>query len=142
MAKMIKVTIDRSKWMTAPNKFGESLLLDGKGNMCCMGFLAVACGVSKEKLRGKAVLNNLAITEVNKLPKILKKEIIKSGPWPQVLQVKTKNFSLNGMAIEDAFYELNDHPRNSKARRESMLTQHFKEIGVTAKFVGKYAGEK
>ena len=44
---MHQFTIKRSKWLRNPKK---SVLLNGKGSMCCLGFYLKSCGVPKKYL--------------------------------------------------------------------------------------------
>ena len=51
-------TIVRSKWAHGGTQneriLGPTNLLNDKGNMCCLGFYAEACGAPKTYLRGRA----------------------------------------------------------------------------------------
>lgn len=48
---MIKLTIDRQTWIRGDIR---SALLRSKDNkMCCLGFLSLACGYTKEEIRDR-----------------------------------------------------------------------------------------
>ena len=48
--KTLELVIDRSRWARGGLN-GCPAMLNGQGNMCCLGFLARALGYSKEELR-------------------------------------------------------------------------------------------
>lgn len=53
---MKEFTIYKDKWVRGDRHhngvyLGSSLLLNDKGNMCCLGFLGQACGVVDEAMR-------------------------------------------------------------------------------------------
>jgi hypothetical protein len=52
MTQKLVCVIDRSKWVRATNGVykGESLLLNSRGNSCCLGMLGLACGMDKDML--------------------------------------------------------------------------------------------
>lgn len=62
--------IDRAKWLrgTAAVR-GSYLLRKEDGKMCCLGFLALACGYTKEEIRGKSSPSDLvSVGTIDNLP--------------------------------------------------------------------------
>ncbi len=87
--------------------------------MCCMGFLALACGVSEDAIMGRRTLGELFhVTHWKLLPQ----DIFKS-------------------AVADGLMQTNDRVSSSptcSAIREERLIQGFKDIGVELTFTGSY----
>lgn len=53
--------------MTILDKFGETLLLNPEGFMCCLGFDAVACGIPKTAIENKEDPSDVVNDNNNKL---------------------------------------------------------------------------
>lgn len=45
-------TVVRSRWARG-GKLGDRELLNSDGNMCCLGFYGLACGIDREDLSGR-----------------------------------------------------------------------------------------
>lgn len=135
MAKMQELVIKRSKWMRG---LGEGSLLGRRGyesmmvgKMCCLGFHALSCGLSKEKIKGEVapdyVLEKLPLKKAN-----------------AILDETTMKYLVEKDGCEDAFrltplgrtmVEINDDPSIADKEREKQLKACFKEMKVKVKFV-------
>lgn len=56
MIEKLKVVVDMKTWRRGGEEFdeehGQTFLLNSKGNMCCLGFVARAYGISEDNIRG------------------------------------------------------------------------------------------
>ena len=105
MKKKVKeVTVKRSKW-------GKNALINKNDKMCCLGFLARACGYKKDDLLYDA-LPYPGLTMPNEL-----------NGWNQKY---LPNDAQGDIAI------IND---SRKSNREELLKVEFKKYGIKIKFV-------
>jgi hypothetical protein len=107
--KRLVCTVNRRTWARG-GKNGLSRLLNGDGNMCCLGFLGVASGVSKESLFNKLTPGGLSLQEQDKYPIV--------NLW-------------------EFFVETNDNQNMTDADREKRLKEAARENGFSFRFVGK-----
>lgn len=113
-------TIDTNKWCRGGMN-GRSQLLNNEGNMCCLGFLANQCGISKKYLEGKSYPCNLCQQMIGNIPLLNQKN--KYHDWCQT-------------ELSMALTEVNDNNMITDIDRKSELTQLFKEkLGVKLVFV-------
>lgn len=116
--KATKFTIDRSKWARG----GDSLLLDpDSGNMCCLGFYALACGVSVSAISGEPVYSDLDDSAIEELPSRLVSP--RDNSWPRVT------------TLHDDIVNMNDDAGVAETDREVRIASLFASIGVTVEFV-------
>lgn len=119
MSQVTEFTVERAKWSRG-GKNGPTRLLNGEGNMCCLGFLGEACGVPRGAL-GRAAFPSTLRVHYGRLeyPGWL------FGP-PTTSTRKMR---------EDDFTEINDNPNISDAKRERLLAEEFAKHGITVRFV-------
>lgn len=113
--KLHKFTVDRSKWLQGNyNKAFEtdSLLCDGDGRMCCVGFLAKSYGIPKTKMFGRGTIDDL------------------SHPFDKKVPLTSRSL--------DPLYCRNDSENGTNLAREQALTKMFRKLDILVKFVGKY----
>lgn len=113
--------IDRSKWACG-GRGGEPELLNDNGNMCCLGFLALACGYLPEDIQYKEV-PRLVYGTTGKFPSsVLGAERLsnENSPWVNVAT------------------QVNDNETLGNFERECILKDHFKLIGVDLTFIHDY----
>ena len=108
--KRLVCTVNRRTWARG-GKNGLSRLLNSDGNMCCLGFLGVASGVSKESLFNKLTPGGLSLQEQDKYP-------IVNFDW-------------------GIFVDINDHEIITDADREKRLKEAARKNGFSFRFVGK-----
>lgn len=122
---MKKVTIDRSKWVRAwqgkePGPlgcFGEAAMLNNKGNMCCLGHVCFAYGVSKQAMVSEPLPGDV------KHPRVPK------------FMLSSKKY-LRTATIAKELAQLNDNARLSAKQRERAIAKKLKEVDVLVEFVG------
>ena len=112
--KRIKFTVDRARWVngSTSDHMGNSALLNEEGNMCCVGFLALACGLTEKQINLEP-----AFICVSQSAQRGRKRVID--------------------AVEESdVYVTNDDHGNARSR-ERKLTRLFRKIGVDVKFTGR-----
>ena len=67
----MKFIIDRSKWLRGEGADPSRLLRVDDGKMCCLGQVAVQCGIHPEDLEDKPAPSDLNRTELFRLPEWL-----------------------------------------------------------------------
>ncbi len=69
--EMKKLTIDESRWACGSLNNGTSALLNSRGSMCCLGFLAVDSGFTRDEIGGILTPSGAAIVahSAKNLPK-------------------------------------------------------------------------
>lgn len=120
------IEIDRSKWARKiPGKrsyklFGETCLLNSRGNKCCLGFISSALGIEDHVLRDCGV------------PSSIRREV-----FPLNVKVEGKystyfeNTELSTNAVT-----INDDDEIAPKDKEKLLKELFKDH-FTLKFVGR-----
>lgn len=130
MAFPKKVEIDRSKWINnhTENVLGLPKLLDpNTGGMCCLGFVARACGAVNADIIG--------ISEPCEVDMYLEKLNIKEvehedGYGPEEVSMNTD--------LTDSAMGANDAWDVTKQEREDNLADLFREHGCELVFTGEY----
>lgn len=115
-------TIDVRKWYRGLGDWG-SALLRSDGQMCCLGFYALACGFKPEDILDIATpagINVYIDEKVKAMPGLLKMN--------EEYVAKTTVCS-DLMEVNDDF-DMRDGPRMKK------ITQLFRKIGATVRWVG------
>jgi len=108
------LTIDRKKWARGGKE--PAYLLSGKGKMCCLGFDARACGLSKER-----ILMQMEPCEIEVSPD--EKHYITK----RLISV-INGYGNNSKLIDDLM-SLNDNPDIGDSEREERLTPLLKKLG-------------
>ncbi len=116
------LTIRTRKWIRGRSPTG-SVLRDSKtGNMCCLGFLGLACGIPVEELKEEST-----------------PECVPKGTWPKgVVRTYEDSDGLDWLCDTQwtqAAVTINDDGNLSEPVRQKLLKQHFKQIGYNVKFV-------
>lgn len=107
---MLKVTIDRSRWLRGEGPARSFLLREEDGKMCCLGFACIAAGCAPEELAGEKTPGELG--NRNGLPGYF-------GMRP-----------VYGDAME-----LNDSIVMAEDVREASLTKLLSRVGIELEFV-------
>lgn len=111
------VIISRKKWARGQiKKYGDSSLLNDKGNMCCLGFVAKSCGVPLNTLKGIASYATLIKGSRKLLPKKLRP--FQNG-WDNTLTT--------------ILIGVNDNKISAKLR-EQRIIELFKEANIQIRF--------
>lgn len=129
--------IDRAKWRTGGISYlnlnytgeGSTLLLNEEGFMCCLGFRCHQMGVPEEDLLGSPTPDSLS--ELYDIPDLIEKV----GLFCDFSVYRDTRFTQDAVNI-------NDNTGLSSKEREKAITKHFKKIGVTVEFKGRYKKSK
>jgi hypothetical protein len=124
----MKLVIDRKTWLRGDP--ASYLLREQDGKMCCLGFLSLQCGVTKEKMMGLATVAVGADANAE----------FRQGALASLAQVnkyaRDPDAPYKNTDIADALMEANDDTLLSDAQREESLVELFKKIGVDVEFEG------
>lgn len=130
----MKLTIDRARWQRGDPDKGE--LLTDNGKMCCLGFLACACGFKEEDIQNQGTPSQV-VNDTGE-PKLARKH---KRVWSTMTdEVPEGTVDVNGDKtenVEEIFVAINDSEKISARRREALLTKEFAKIGVEVEFVGR-----
>lgn len=110
--KATKFIIDRSKWARG----GEAhtfLLNSSNRRMCCLGFYALACGVTKHDIQERSAYYDLMYPASREIPS----ELAPHG------------------GLHDRLVNANDNGEIPGHVREERITELFASIGVGVEFV-------
>ncbi len=99
----MRFKVDRRTWYRGKGAAGSKLLRESDGKMCCLGSVALQCGVKKEAIKNIAIPANIP-----KGKKLLPEWVVKN--------------------CSDAMI-CNDKPSISDDKREARLKKIFKEHG-------------
>ena len=111
---MREFTIYRDKWVRGDRyhndyHLGRSALLNENDNMCCLGFLGKACGISQKRMLNKTAPDDVARNKHRNYPALSYDE------W-------------------DKFVSINDNTSITNRQREDTLRSFFKNIGFKVSF--------
>lgn len=119
--------IVRKKWVRGQGSEESALLVENKiskhhNKMCCLGFLALAAGASRQDISGH--LDPVLLAEW-------------SGEKPLVMDklVTARHENYSHTSICYLLMRINDDVILSEEQREEQLTEQFAKIGVKVKFV-------
>lgn len=121
--KLIPLTINRAKWARGGYN-GDSMLLNSKGNMCCLGFACRVVGIPANKLKG--IGTPQTVTGVKAL----------TGKLGKMVEAPSYAKSIVNSDDTDAAVGVNDDDKISDKMREYKLKPILKKLGFAAKFVG------
>lgn len=132
-----KVRIDRATWAAGSHveRGYLSELLNRAGQMCCLGFLAEACGVPRPSLLGTPMPGNLVVHR-ELLPSVL----FERGYTSTTGNASSWEFALatiNDIGNGDAsFTDIDD------ATREAWIAEGFRTLlGIEVEFFNDYPAE-
>lgn len=113
--EITKLVIDRQRWGSG------ALLIDNSRYMCCLGFLAIACGATEDQIIGK--FDPVTAPNVN---------------WPaQFLAIKDADTgNIYNSTTATKAISINDGPRENSTSKETRLITLFGSVGIELSFVG------
>lgn len=120
---MRKLEIDRRRWLQGrlawPHGINGSLLYRNTDKrMCCLGFMARACGAKVSQIRGRGSPEN-----------------VPSIDWPDGMIGDGRT---NIEAVREVM-KLNDDPSITSKQRETRVKRALKAFGFNVVFTGEYA---
>lgn len=141
-------TIDRSKWVRG-DIGGDSALLNGQGNMCCLGHYSKACGISDNNLQDSAGPSDVLdenILNKNQLGKAwlanYRQESIEIVDWKSKLFKvffddcpDYQEFAADNSIICENLMSINDDLHLTEVEREKDIKAQFAKMGVKVKFI-------
>lgn len=119
--KRPKIVIDRTKWRRGGNgpggsyveKYGSSMLINNKDNMCCLGQIARQCGFTEMDITGADMPHDIYPFSLNRL---------KDGPYSVFLKYR-EDPDVATSTLGNLCQEVNDADYYSAAEREARLTE-------------------
>ncbi len=112
--KIENLTINRNKW-------GMHSLLNYSGKMCCLGFLALACGAIPEEIEGEL--------RPARAPNI---------DWPkEFMFIKLKSNELVDSSLAAKAMNINDDEKLTWDEKEERLKVVFRRAGIKLRFIGR-----
>lgn len=133
--RLKKLVIKESRWLRWGSK--QSSLLWGKsphgkgrpGNMCCLGFLAQACGADARQIASKYSPQDAPKI---KWPKgVLESRSHEDSRWT----LKALGLNDSRVAVDDKKRHVDDAPDTTLEERKDLLAKHFLKIGFKLVFV-------
>lgn len=118
--------VDRERWYRGKGD-RHSKLLNRNNKQCCLGFYALACGLSEASIKGQNTPNDVICNT-------------ESCSCKSNIQWKTKLIDSDidsdkvNSQICQTLMEVNDEIELSDEERETKLTKLFKKIGIKVKF--------
>lgn len=106
--------VDRTRWFRGQGSDRSRLLLDD-GQMCCVGFLAIACGATVDQISNEPAMAS------------------QFGEWRQ----STPELYPLGLKIgQTDIYGINDDSTCADSDREILLKEQFNRLGIAVTFEG------
>lgn len=102
--------------MSRGGKNGDALLLNGDGNMCCLGFLGKTCGYKRDQLDGNGTPSDVVGNSKSK--------------WPKSL---VDNY--NNTELCNKLMKANDRKKQSDSKKEERIKKLGKEAGINFTFI-------
>lgn len=121
----MKFTVDRSKWLRRGVdgrgcEFVDSVLLNSNGHMCCLGFLAKACGANDKEILDVPCPSHA-----------------EGVAWPKgVLRTRDPRVPPADSVTCQDIMVVNDDMEHTDTDVETVLTQKFADLGIEVEFVG------
>lgn len=127
---MFKFRVNRKKWARGGKNGIEhgNYLLNNRGTMCCLGFLAKACGYESKTIKGKSMPEQVVYS-------------VKSDLFPTGLVKDVKPLDLYDMPKRDTrqcgrIASCNDKEAITDEVREARLKKLFATINIEVEFFG------
>lgn len=123
MRKSTEFTVSRAAWLRGDAD--SSMLLDGRGRMCCMGFYLRSCGVPEVDLLESMCIRDALGQESKGDLEELERDVGFGG----------KSRYSDDLSSAENIYAVNDDSSIPDGEREALLTALLAERGVTVHFV-------
>lgn len=114
----MEFTVSRKTWLRGEGSSNSYLLRPSDGKMCCLGFLALSCGLTPAEIEGHSDL--FVLERANKLPASL--VIPADNPDDEPLN---SDVCWDIMAVNDA---------TERKNREERLAELFAQAGIQVTF--------
>ena len=125
MDRTLRVEIKRSEWLRGG---GNSVLLDGAGKKCCVGFACLTAGLTEDKIRHSVRVDDLAAINYSgdDLPSI--------AGLARPVQAGTSDWFYVEKGITNKLYEINDDISMVESDREKVITNLGRLAGIEFSF--------
>ena len=120
MKKSTEFTVNRATWLRGDAN--KSALLDVEGRMCCMGFYAEACGITRDRILEVGNIRDVAFEDPEY--RALESDVVFGG-----------HSMYSAIPADENVYNINDRSDIDDVTREGMLTEVLAARGVTVHFV-------
>lgn len=136
----MKLVIDRLKWARGGMN-GPPMLLNSDGNMCCLGFAAIECGLKDSDILGIGAweeMNNDLIPQLDAMEYNVFSESFNSDEYQGI-----QNTPFHESAVEINDYDIGKATRAREKFPDSYSTQVSfpDELGREAKLAELFKGE-
>lgn len=132
----MKLEIDRSKWLRGDSD--SALLRTQDRKMCCLGFFALACGLTEDDIENCGEPHQ----PFEENPRLQVHEVM-----AKVIEVETEERESNDGSISEVhtysetnlssrLMRVNDDIELLETTREQQITELFAMVGVEVSFVG------
>ena len=134
---LLKVVVTRSNWLRGEGPRASCLLRPSDGRMCCLGFVAIARGLTHEELSRvdeSSGMMNKTVSTPAEVKRLLGKDIL---PGLTVLHknlTETQVYWGNSDVATDLMTD-NDNEDMSDERREGLLRLNGLRAGIDFEFV-------
>lgn len=115
---MRKLTIDRSRWLRGEGSDISFLRRERDGKMCCLGFLALQCGMTVAKITGVANPSDVL-----------------DERWPLTIIGQDDHCIVENTNLTNNMIEMNDAEWLAEEEREESLKKLFAVVGIELEFV-------
>ena len=149
------LVIDREKWVRG-GRGGESALLNSVGNMCCLGFAAIAVGLDEGEITGIGEFSDLDPESVPHLEGLTFNPfctVALEDEYDHHLAIRNTEFHDQAVDLNDfrcavidgharSLSTMSDISISSEDDRERQLTKLFAKAGITLTFEGAKIDEQ
>ena len=128
----MKLVIDESKWLRGEGHEHSRLLREKDGKMCCLGFLALACGFSEKEIKGRGGPDNIYRSQYSFV----------SIHWNWLLGANHcstdggRAMDINDHVLGSYYGESHESPQGEEDRKD-MLKRIFAKNGIDLSFKGE-----
>lgn len=121
---MLKVIIDRTKWLRGEGNDKSRLLRPSDGKMCCIGFACLAAGIPKSAIEDRAEVGLLFGNPSMPIPESLK-----------LLYSRRPSGLGEESGVCHNLYEVNDLKDYNDESREADIVNMGKDAGIAFSFI-------
>lgn len=128
----MRIVVNRDKWANPSFNNGDSALLNSRGNMCCLGFALLQCGVPEDGLSDIGTPEGISLSLFYSLDPATQELVThfarvgeREDGSPDLIDTELSNEAVN----------INDDGTIDLDEREQRLIELFKKFGHTIEFV-------
>lgn len=118
--KVTEFTVDRTYWYRGNGNTNSRLLRKEDGDMCCLGFYSLACGLSKTKILDKSFPSSVKYN---------------GEKIPDEMLWLLEGREAHGEWLEDIIGSFNDDSDIFDNEREAQILKNFADQGIKVNFI-------